>query len=66
MLEYGVTERWPARQCARKWQELNPQVPVVSSMPFQTPVSGPTPMMSQFSSPEDSGAYNYLPLRGNP
>jgi hypothetical protein len=22
MLDFGVQERWPARQCARKWAEI--------------------------------------------
>ena len=25
MLDYGATERWPAKHCARKWEELHPE-----------------------------------------
>jgi hypothetical protein len=24
MLEYGAAEKWTARQCARKWAEIDP------------------------------------------
>lgn len=24
MLEFGATEKWTARQCARKWAEIDP------------------------------------------
>ncbi|MCJ1298270.1 hypothetical protein MMC08_001059 [Hypocenomyce scalaris] len=31
MLDFGATERWPAKYCARKWEELHP-----GRTPFQT------------------------------
>lgn len=44
MMDYGMTERWHARQCARKWHELfaeDVQQPSYhgqeATMPFPSP-----------------------------
>ncbi|KAJ9624802.1 hypothetical protein H2203_004752 [Taxawa tesnikishii (nom. ined.)] len=55
MVDYGVQERWPARHCARKWQEIapTPEFPT-TSLPSQQPLA------SQFSSPDESSSHFQL------
>ena len=31
MLDFGASERWPAKYCARKWEEIHPE-----RVPFQS------------------------------
>jgi hypothetical protein len=51
MLEYGIQERWGARLCAKKWQELEAQQTITSTN------AGFTPAMTQYSmSPTDASA----------
>ena len=57
MLDFNITERWPARHCARKWQELETSnvLAVTSSM---------TPALSQFSSPiEAPTQFTFMPIQ---
>jgi hypothetical protein len=58
MRDFGIGERWPARHCARKWQELETQaatLAVTSSM---------TPAISQFSSPIDAPTqFTFMPIQ---
>lgn len=57
MLDFNITERWPARHCARKWQELETSntLAVTSSM---------TPALSQFSSPIDAPTqFTFMPIQ---
>jgi hypothetical protein len=58
MLEFGLNERWPARHCARKWQELEA---VAATQPTTT---GITPGMSQFSSPVETPMhFAFMPIQ---
>lgn len=62
MLDFGLQERWPARHCARKWQEMETAAVATSAaaMGF-TPATSLPP---QFSSPLVDSAHNfaYLPM----
>lgn len=48
MLDFGSTERWPAKYCARKWEELHPDC--FASIPRAQPA--PTAEESVVGSPE--------------
>jgi hypothetical protein len=57
MLEFGLNERWPARHCARKWQEID-TVPTA-----QPTTTGLTPGMSQFTSPVETPMhFAFMPI----
>jgi hypothetical protein len=50
MLDFGASERWPAKYCARKWEELHPgRVPFQSTTGFLQ-----DPWASEHCSPVDS------------
>lgn len=51
MLEYGAAERWSARQCARKWAEIDP---------------GPTPYTTYDHSTPSYTTYAMSPVEGPP
>jgi hypothetical protein len=51
MLEYGAAERWSARQCARKWAEIDP---------------GPTPYSAYDHSTPSYTTYAMSPVEGPP
>ncbi|KAK3725868.1 hypothetical protein LTR37_000016 [Vermiconidia calcicola] len=56
MLDYGVNERWPARHCARKWQEVEATASMAAS-------AGMTPAMTHYSSPiEGPTHFAWMPL----
>lgn len=60
MLEFGVSERWPARHCARKYQEMD--MYPMSTYPMAT--SGITPAVSQYSSPVEAPMhYAWMPIQ---
>ncbi|CAK4033696.1 Hypothetical predicted protein [Lecanosticta acicola] len=78
MLDFGIQERWPARHCARKWQELDASTTLATAAtPFATP--GPPPpaatttaggilntpaSISQFSSPEEGAVhFAFMPIQ---
>lgn len=54
MIEYGASDRWTAKQCARKWQEIDPGPHAFSTY------EASTPSMSYTTSPVD--APSYLPF----
>lgn len=61
MLDFGLQERWPARHCARKWQEMETAAAATNAaaMGF-TPA---TTLPAQFSSPLDTvPSYGYMPM----
>ena len=50
MLDFGASERWPAKYCARKWDELHP-----GRLPFQSnPAFLQGPWASEHCSPVES------------
>ncbi|OCL07392.1 hypothetical protein AOQ84DRAFT_295188 [Glonium stellatum] len=51
MLEYGAAERWSARQCARKWAEIDP---------------GPTPYTTYDHPTPSYTTYTMSPVEGPP
>ncbi|KAK4542923.1 hypothetical protein LTR36_006112 [Oleoguttula mirabilis] len=58
MLDFGLQERWPARHCARKWQDLENQAAM------QATTAGLTPGISQFSSPVDGPVhFAFMPIQ---
>jgi hypothetical protein len=48
MLEFGVDEKWPAKYCMRKWDELHPEADLVRDRGDQLHVYS----FSEPSSPE--------------
>ncbi|KAK4554195.1 hypothetical protein LTR86_008723 [Recurvomyces mirabilis] len=59
MLDFGLNERWPARHCARKFQELES----VAMAQHTTTTAGLTPGMSQYSSPVDAPMqFAFMPI----
>ena len=60
MIDFGINERWPARHCARKWQEME----TTSAMQAAT-TGGMTPGMSQFTtSPvETPMQFAFMPIQ---
>lgn len=59
MLDFGLQERWPARHCARKWQEMETAAANNAAAMAFTPV---TTMPAQFSSPMDTvPGFAYMP-----
>ena len=76
MLEYGIQERWGARLCAKKWQELEaahavaeaPSGPIGGHPHTITSTAGGfTPAMTQYSmSPTDASApaqhFAFMPI----
>lgn len=60
MTEFGSPERWPARACARKWQDI--EMATASSLAAAS--AGITPAMTQFtSSPTDAPVhFAFLPI----
>nr|POF17490.1 hypothetical protein CFP56_12904 [Quercus suber] len=64
MTECGVTERWPARHCARKWQELEASLALSHATTSAALVAGITPALSQFSSPVEAPVhFAFMPLQ---
>ena len=59
MLEFGIAERWPARLCMKKYQDL--EIAAVTHIP----PAGMTPTsISQFSSPVDGPVhFTFMPLK---
>jgi len=59
MLEFGLQERWPARHCARKWQELENQAAIHAT------TAGMTPGIStQYSSPVEAPMhFAFMPIQ---
>lgn len=59
MLEHGINERWPARHCARKWQELEAHAATLAA------TASITPALSQFSSPTEAGPtqFTFMPIQ---
>lgn len=58
MIDYGVSERWPARHCARKYQEVE-----IYPMATWGMAPGITPAISQYSSPVEAPLhYAWMPL----
>lgn len=62
MLDFGLQERWPARHCARKWQEME----TAAAAATNAAALGFTPATSlppQFSSPLDAVQnFAYIPM----
>lgn len=61
MTEFGSPDRWPARSCARKWQEIEQStMTTITAGP-----SGMTPAMSQYTtSPVDAPVhFAFLPMQ---
>ncbi|KAL9065125.1 MAG: hypothetical protein Q9157_007582 [Trypethelium eluteriae] len=54
MVDFGALEKWPAKLCAKKWQEINPTYDSYMAHP------GTTPAFSQMSTPIES-AGGYMP-----
>ncbi|KAK5722740.1 hypothetical protein LTR15_005973 [Elasticomyces elasticus] len=59
MVDFNINERWPARHCARKWQELD-----TMAVAQPTTSMGMTPGVSQFSSPTDANLhFAFMPIQ---
>ena len=59
MTEYGVSERWPPRHCARKWQEVE-----LYPLSIYAMNPGMTPAISQYSSPVEAPVhYAFMPIQ---
>lgn len=59
MLDYGATERWPAKHCARKWEELHPErVAFPANPPAQY-----DPWDSEQTSPMEPFTYRHSPAQ---
>lgn len=56
MVDFGLQERWPARHCARKWQDLETQTAM------QATTAGPTPGTSQVPSPVEAVHFAFRPI----
>ena len=54
MLDFGAQEKWPAKLCTRKWQEINPTYDSYMAHPSTTPA------FSQMSTPIE-GPGGYMP-----
>lgn len=52
MLEFGASDKWTAKQCARKWAEMDP-----SATPFMTTQEEPQQAAFYTASPENSSSY---------
>ncbi|KAK4504269.1 hypothetical protein PRZ48_005185 [Zasmidium cellare] len=63
MLDYGIGERWPARHCARKWQELESTGSTTTLITTTVPGGMGTPAsISQFSSPVEGPVhFSFMP-----
>ena len=59
MLEYGSSERWPAKYCARKWEELHPGAISYNGLNFLV-----NPWESEHCSPIESMDHSPRPLYG--
>lgn len=60
MLEYGSSERWPAKYCARKWEELHPgAMPSYNGLNFLA-----NPWESEHCSPIESMDHSPRPSYG--
>lgn len=58
MLDYGINERWPARHCARKWQDLETTAATMAS------TVGMTPGLTHYSSPvEGATHFTFMPMQ---
>jgi hypothetical protein len=58
MTDYSLSERWPARHCARKWQEMEAMAATTRGT-----TAGLTPGLSQFSSPVEGPVhFAFLPI----
>jgi hypothetical protein len=59
MTEFGATEKWTAKQCGRKWQEIS-----FTADQFYTPqlLRTPTFAQSYTSSPVDGPTPGYFPF----
>ncbi|KAL8933642.1 MAG: hypothetical protein Q9211_005665 [Gyalolechia sp. 1 TL-2023] len=56
MLDFGASERWPAKYCARKWEEIHPgRIPFSSQSNFL-----PDPWDTEHRSPVDSLSHHSL------
>ncbi len=53
MLDHGINERWPARHCARKWQDVETNAASMASnvnmMPTHTQYSSPIEGATHFT-----------------
>ena len=64
MLEFGAAERWPAKHCARKWEELHPdcfaQIPRAQPAPHldESNVSSPELLGGKSPPFDDLGPYS--------
>ncbi|EME46406.1 hypothetical protein DOTSEDRAFT_42926 [Dothistroma septosporum NZE10] len=59
MLDFGVHERWPARHCARKWQDMEIANTAHASTAGMTPAS-----ISQYSSPVEGPVhFAFMPIQ---
>nr|POE99373.1 hypothetical protein CFP56_52766 [Quercus suber] len=64
MTDYGVSERWPARHCARKWQDVETSLVLSHATTSAAIAAGITPALSQFSSPVDAPVhFAFMPLQ---
>ena len=60
MLDFGIQERWPARHCARKWQEMETTAATTATIGY-TPA---TAHGAQYSSPVESAThFAFLPMQ---
>ena len=58
MMDFNINERWPARHCARKWQEMEA---MATALPT---TNGITPGVSQFSSPVEAPMhFAFMPIQ---
>jgi len=63
MLECGIEERWPARHCARRWQEIE-NAAGVGTAKVTTTSAGAMQGLSQVSSPiEGPVHFAFMPIR---
>ncbi|KAK5165747.1 uncharacterized protein LTR77_008670 [Saxophila tyrrhenica] len=59
MLDYGINERWPARHCARKWQDL--ETTAAASLASTV---GSMPGLTHYSSPvENATHFTFMPMQ---
>ena len=58
MPDFGINERWPAKHCARKWQELEA---IAAANPT---TAGHVPGIPHFSSPVDQPMhFAFMPIQ---
>jgi hypothetical protein len=60
MPDFGATQKWTARQCARKWAEIHPEPPShITSDHLPPPPKSPPPYVRRIRSPIDAPVDNF-------